>query len=150
MEEPQKFTIALFQLPDGRVLLQRRTDDAPYAAGKLGLFGGWVEEDETPDQCIVREIKEETNLNPEELNLTLLKDFILPASADFDKDRHFYLYSAQVLNADFEVYEGKGAEAFTVDEIKHRSDLTGSAQNVFSEQLYSGRADLFQNFRCYD
>lgn len=135
MNEPQKFTIVLFQLPDGRVVLQRRTDDAPYAAGKLGIFGGWVEAGETPYQCVVREIKEETDLNPDGLNLKSVKDFVIPASVDFDKDRHFFLYSAQVENSDFKVYEGKGAEAFSIKELKERNDLAGSAQYVFSNEL---------------
>jgi hypothetical protein len=33
-----------------------------------------------------------------------------------------------VPNLDFEVYEGDGAEAFSLDEVKERDDLTSSAQ----------------------
>ena len=57
MDTIQKFTLILFKLPDGRVVLQRRTKDAPYGAGLLGIFGGWVEEGETTDECLIREIK---------------------------------------------------------------------------------------------
>ena len=135
MTEPQKFTIVLFRLPNGQVVLQRRTDDAPYAPGKLGLFGGWVEEGESPDECLVREISEETNLDPDALRIAPIKDFIMPAGEDFKADRHFFLYSAQIPDMDFAVYEGQGAEAFNLDELKSRTDLTGNAEFTFRQQV---------------
>jgi 8-oxo-dGTP pyrophosphatase MutT (NUDIX family) len=136
MDTIQKFTLILFKLPDGRIILQRRTKDAPYGAGLLGIFGGWVEEGETVDECLIREIKEETSLNVEALTIKPLTDFIIPASEDFDKDRHFYLYECDVSSLDFEVYEGDGAEAFTLSELKNRSDLTASASFAFNN-IYS-------------
>ena len=135
MRQPTQFALVLFQLPDGKVVLQRRTDNARYGAGKLGIFGGGIEPGETPESCIAREIKEETNLNPESLDIRLIKDFIIPAGQDYDKDRHFFLYSALVPNADFEVYEGKGAEDFTIADLSSREDLTGSAKYVVRHVL---------------
>jgi len=135
MSEIQKFTLILFKLPDGRIALQRRTQDAPYGAGLLGIFGGWVEANETVDECLLREIKEETSLNIAVLKPRLITDFIIKSSDDFDQDRHFYLYETLIDNMNFEVYEGDGAEAFTPDEIKRRNDLTGSAQYTFNEIL---------------
>lgn len=135
MSEPQKFAVILFQLPNGEVVLQRRTEDAPFAPGKLGIFGGWVEEGESPGECIIREIEEETSLSIDKLEPQLLRDFIVPASEDFDKDRHFFLYSVPLLDLDFEVYEGQGAEAFSLDELKARDDLTGSASFTFQQIL---------------
>lgn len=128
MDTIQKFTIILFKLSDGKVVLQRRTKDAPYGAGLLGMFGGWVEPDETVDECLIREIKEETSLNTDELGIKLLTDFVIPASEDFGKDRHFYLYEGDVDNLHFDVYEGDGAEAFTLSQLRNRSDLTASAK----------------------
>ncbi len=102
--------------------MQRRTKDAPYAPGKLGIFGGWVEESETVDECPRRELKEETSLDIE----TFMKDFIVPASQDFALYRHFYLYEAVINDLNFEVYEGDGAEVYTVEAIKRRTGLTGN------------------------
>jgi 8-oxo-dGTP pyrophosphatase MutT (NUDIX family) len=48
---------AIFDV-DGRILLQQRADD-----GKWCLPCGWVEPNETTDQCAVREAKEETGLD---------------------------------------------------------------------------------------
>lgn len=131
MDTIQKFTIILFKLPDGKLVLQRRTKDAPYGAGLLGIFGGWVEEGETVDECLIREIKEETSLNTDDLNIKSMTDFVICASEDFDKDRHFYLYKANINSLDFEVFEGDGAEAFTLAELNERSDLTASARYTF-------------------
>lgn len=131
MAATQKFTIIVFKLPDGRLVLQRRTKDAPYGAGLLGLFGGWVEEGETVEECLLREIQEETSLDTARLAIKPIADFVIPASEDFAKDRHFYLYEGAVDNLDFEVYEGDGAEAFTLAELAKREDLTGSARYVF-------------------
>jgi mutator protein MutT len=47
---------ALFN-EQGEVLLEKRKDD-----GLWGLPGGWVEVGETPEETIVREFKEETNI----------------------------------------------------------------------------------------
>lgn len=131
----QKFTIILFTLPDGRYVLQRRTKDAPYAPGLLGIFGGWVEANETPLGCVKREIAEETNIKLDEIQIQSNTDFVMPASKDFDKDRHFYLYNAHISNLDFEVYEGDGAEAYSLEELKQRTDLTGSAEYTFQNHL---------------
>src|SRR5579884_3255308 len=127
MIDTQKLTLILFKLPDGKIVLQRRTRDAPYGAGLLGIFGGWVEENETVDECLKREIIEETSLDPESLDISLLSEFIIPACEDFAKDRHFYLYKAQVNDTNFKVYEGEGAEAYSLEAINQRNDLTGSA-----------------------
>ena len=141
MDTIQKFTLILFKLPDGRVVLQRRTKDAPYGAGLLGIFGGWVEEGETVDECLIREVKEETSLNTDDLGIKSITDFVIPASKDFDKDRHFYLYEGSVDNLDFEVYEGDGAEAFTLSELIERNDLTASARYTFEHIIKVGHSN---------
>jgi 8-oxo-dGTP pyrophosphatase MutT (NUDIX family) len=130
-DDIQKFTLIFFRLPDGKIVLQRRTKDAPYAPGRLGIFGGWVEEGETVNECLIREIKEETSLDTDTLQITPLTDFVIPAGKDFDRDRHFYLYETHVNDLNFDVYEGDGAEAFAAQELRSRTDLTGSAEYVF-------------------
>jgi 8-oxo-dGTP pyrophosphatase MutT (NUDIX family) len=130
MKDVQKFTQACLVLPDGRFILQRRTKDAPHAAGLLGFFGGWVESNETPDSCVIREIKEETSLDVLVQNIKFYKDYILPGTKDYHGKRHFYLYKIPVITAEFEVYEGDGAEIYTLDELKSREDLISSTYHA--------------------
>lgn len=131
----KSFTIILLKLPSGKIALQRRTKDAPYAPDKLGLFGGWIEDGETPDECVRREMAEETSLDVGTHRIKLLRDFVIPRSDDFDEDRHFFLFTTNIKDMAFEVYEGQGSEEYTVNELKKRSDLTSSTEFVFSRIL---------------
>lgn len=75
----------------------------------------------------------------DDLGIKFVSDFVIPASKDFGTDRHFYLFEGSVDNLDFEVYEGDGAEAFTLPELKSRNDLTSSAKYTFDHII---KADL--------
>ena len=69
---------AILWTDDGRVLLQQRDDrpDLRYP-GYWTLFGGQVEEGESPDQAIVRELIEELGLDGQPL--TPFEQYICPA-----------------------------------------------------------------------
>jgi len=71
--------------------------------------GGHVEEDETPEECIIREMKEEMDIN--------LKDFQLFCEKEFD-DRIEYTYWKKVnLNiAEIDLMEGQYLKWFTQQE----------------------------------
>jgi 8-oxo-dGTP diphosphatase len=47
---------------DGKILLMKRGEKSQNEKGKWSVPGGALEFGETPQQCIVREVKEETNL----------------------------------------------------------------------------------------
>lgn len=49
--------------PAGRFLLQHRTDDAPTWPGYWGLFGGGEEPGETARETLLREIREELDMD---------------------------------------------------------------------------------------
>lgn len=59
---------------EGKVLLERRTDSDRWA-----LIGGGLEIDESLEQGIIREIKEETSLNIEENRLCFWKIYSDPS-----------------------------------------------------------------------
>lgn len=116
--------MVLLTLPDGRLVLQRRTDDAPVAPGLLGLFGGHVEDGETPEQAMRRELAEETSIDVDSLAITGGQEMFVPASAGFELDRNFYVYESAIASDRFQVFEGAGAETYTVDEVLARDDVS--------------------------
>jgi 8-oxo-dGTP pyrophosphatase MutT (NUDIX family) len=63
---PKRREIACAILIDveGRFLLQRRDDNPGIAyPGRIGLFGGHREGDESFSECVAREVREETGLS---------------------------------------------------------------------------------------
>ena len=67
MDTWPRYVCAILEDAQGRLLLESRPDDAPLAAGKLTCFGGLREADETPEQCLRRELREELNWEPRAL-----------------------------------------------------------------------------------
>jgi len=57
---------------DSNMLLLLRSAKSRWMPKKWGLPGGKIETGETPEEAAIREVKEEANLNVE--NLTYLKD----------------------------------------------------------------------------
>jgi ADP-ribose pyrophosphatase YjhB (NUDIX family) len=58
---------------DGRILLAR---NAAWPEKKFALITGFIESDETPEQGIARELKEETGLEAKEISLIGVYEFI--------------------------------------------------------------------------
>src|SRR5579859_7212422 len=59
-----KYVCAILEDAEGRFLLESRLDDARLAAGRLTCFGGRREDDESPEECLRRELREELNWEP--------------------------------------------------------------------------------------
>lgn len=68
-------------VPDGQgqVLLQRRADD-----GRWGLPGGWLDPGETPEQGVLREVREETGIEVEVVRLAA----VIPKLAQLPSGPH--------------------------------------------------------------
>jgi 8-oxo-dGTP diphosphatase len=63
---PEVVVLLLYDA-DGRVLLQKRSDDAPYLPGTWAFFGGSVETGESLQGAALRESLEELNYAPQQL-----------------------------------------------------------------------------------
>lgn len=75
------------------VYLQKRSENAKRIPGYFGFFGGGAEEDESPEEALRREMKEEINFIPEdyvhfkqyEFNESIKYIFILEVDDDFEE-----------------------------------------------------------------
>ena len=76
---------------DGRYLMLRRADTKQDgSAGKYQGVGGKIEAGETPEQCLLREVGEETGLTLAAFTLRAEVDFF----SDLYEDERMYLYTA--------------------------------------------------------
>lgn len=66
-----EYCCAILVDDQSRFLLQLRPSWSKHAPDKLVCFGGRREQNEDPDQCIARELREELNWCPDELTMTL-------------------------------------------------------------------------------
>ena len=87
-----RITTLCYAENSGRWLMMHRTKkDADENAGKWIGLGGHLQEDETPEECIRREVREEAGLELQNLRLRGILTFILP---DWGNELTF-LYTAE-------------------------------------------------------
>ncbi len=125
-------------LPDGRIVMQRRTMDAPSGAGKLSFFGGTMEEGESPLEAARRELGEETDLPVDSLEFVPAVSTIVQKDVGSKELWRANLFWVKIESADFKFFEGDGAEVYTVEELLARPDLTTFAIAVF-DKLFGGK-----------
>ncbi len=112
--------------------MQRKDEGAPTAPNLLAMFGGHVEKGETNHQALVRELKEETSIQ-EELTFRAVGEFTVRENGH----KKFYIFEADIVDLNFEVFEGAGAEAYEVAEVLRRTDVATSARRAV-EMLANG------------
>jgi len=76
---------------ENKLLLVRRSEEDDWMAGKFALVGGGIEENEIPEECIIREAKEETNL-------TLKKPKLVYST--IEGNTFLYVFVSKVSNSD--------------------------------------------------
>lgn len=76
---------------ENKLLLVKRSENDNWMANKYALVGGGVEENEIPEECIIREAKEETNL-------TLKKPKLVYST--IEGNTFLYVFVSKVSNTD--------------------------------------------------
>lgn len=119
----------LFVSPLNEILLVLRDDipSIPYP-NMWDVLGGHVEEDETPEQCIVREMQEELGLDIKEFQPFCVTEFP-------DRTEYTFWRRADLNIDDIELTEGQCLKWFTREEI----EKTGLAYgfNMVIEKFFS-------------
>jgi len=124
-------TLAPYKIKDGSALifLQKRSKDAGRYPGLFGFFGGGTEENETPEEALFREIKEELDFIPKNLKhfgkydlpITIMDLFVSKVSDDFENE--------------IIVSEGEYGRWFSEEDFeKERNFITGDL--TILEELY--------------
>lgn len=107
--------------------LQKRTMDAPTNPGKIGLFGGGVEGNETPEECMYREVKEELSYRP--VRVRFFETRLYPWGT-----RHVFIEEA---SADFDqsitVREGEYGRFFTLSELQKVEERTDGVKSLIPD-----------------
>lgn len=93
---------------EGTFLLQHRDNRADiFYPGKIGLFGGQIDDGETPECAVVREIKEELSINIVNPKLISILNLIF-IEKSIKRRRYFYVYTInQSLARSIRLQEGQ-------------------------------------------
>jgi 8-oxo-dGTP pyrophosphatase MutT (NUDIX family) len=122
------FALIVPRISDSKKLaFQRRDNKAPTDPNVLGLFGGGIEEGESPLEGAFRELEEETSLHIPKQDFQLLIETSMPTASG---DAKVYLFTVQIPSTPFEVYEGDGYELYTKSEFLKRSDISKGAAHL--------------------
>jgi 8-oxo-dGTP diphosphatase len=95
------------------LMLYRNKKENDYHEGKWNGIGGKFEQGETPEECAVREIKEETGLTAELLSLKGLITFPL-----FDGVDDWYVFLFVVTNFSGDLIESPEGDLSWIDDDK--------------------------------
>lgn len=100
--------ILLVEAGTGKLVMQQR-DDKPevYNPGMISAFGGSIEDGETARQAATRELREETNIQFRETDMTYLKTLFQPLNDGTSRWVTAYLLTG-IDTAHLEIYEGEG------------------------------------------
>lgn len=106
----QKGVAGIIEDYDGSFLLHLRDTKAPTMPGQWCLIGGSTENDELPEDAIIREIKEETNLKVQ--NPVFFKNFTF-------NEKIIYVYHCKIDTRQDNIILGEGADIrfFGKDEL---------------------------------
>ncbi len=131
MENKRKISILIPYYFDDQgsisVFLQRRSKEAKVLPDYFGFFGGGAEGNETPNEALKREIKEELNIDPKEHKH--FKEYVFEKSI-----KNVYFLN---VNKDFEnnitVLEGQYGKWFTIEEAINEEKLIEDDKLVLRE-----------------
>jgi 8-oxo-dGTP pyrophosphatase MutT (NUDIX family) len=136
---PKKFVGIILDAPEGLVL-QRRDEKADiYAPGQTGLFGGEIEDGETPARAGRRELGEETSLDGQRLALQFVETHLFQALDRREQmvRKTVHVFRALIESADFEVFEGAGKVVIPRDVDLSALSLTPHTDTILSQYLAS-------------
>ena len=106
------------------ILLHLRDDKAPVNPNKWALFGGGNENNESPEECLIRELNEELGIKVKEDELRCLCDYFNANTNDW----HYAFYiESDKLKSEMQLNEGADFDWVPLDRVLEY-DLTKNAR----------------------
>lgn len=102
---------------DKKILLQHRTKDAPYLPDYWGFFGGGIAANETPEDTVRREAKEELELEIKEIKLFKRYE-IKEENGVYERFAYLLPTSLSARQLREQQKEGDDLDFFTIEEAK--------------------------------
>ena len=138
-------SILLLYNSKGEVLLQHRDLKAQYYPGYWGFFGGGIEANETPEEAIKREAKEELQLKLD--NIKLFKRYEIKEE-DGIRERFLYLLPTKMTLSQLKSrqQEGDGIGFFSLRKVK-KIKMNPHTRFIFDEiEEYFRKKDVTTHF----
>ena len=112
----QKIAAIILENDKGEFLLALRDNKSwiPFP-NHWDLIGGHVEEGETPEEALIREVKEELDI--ELTGYSFYKEFLCLEGDAFENIKYIYTGKINIPIEEITLYEGQKAQYFTKEEI---------------------------------
>jgi 8-oxo-dGTP diphosphatase len=132
-----KRDVSILILQDGdKILLQKRSTSAKRFPGKWGLFGGGVDNDETPEMALRREVREELNLSLSEFDLIDKREYFIENTME---SGHIYTFLAKYNNEKLELLDVGEMHWMTLEgtlELDLMPDIRAIINKIGQSQLF--------------
>jgi 8-oxo-dGTP diphosphatase len=118
VEKTKYYAGGFFYNPaNGKVLLQKRTKDAPHFPGIWAIFGGGEEDEDggDPVQTFIREVKEEMSVDIVRDEIVPLFDYLVYNNTI---RRYVFYVESDINESDIVIGEGEKFEWFSFDEAE--------------------------------
>lgn len=129
-----QLSVIIFRDMEGKILLQFRDENAPSEPLGWSFFGGVAEGDESPLDAVIREVKEELEmeLSVQDIRLLVQRHWI---SLDSRKEKMVYFFEgiAPISWKDFSVREGAGAAFLKKEEVNQLVNVSLLAKTLVAE-----------------
>ena len=145
-EVKKNYTSVIPMTSDGKILLQRKTQDYPFWPNCFATFGGGIKNGESPLESITREFRKETGIDLENPMDFCEQIFLDESKLGERKTRNGIIYwFASELNgniSNIKITEGAGYEIFSESELKRLSE-----KNLIVPYQYETIRKFFEGLR---
>jgi len=127
----REVSLLLFYNEKNEILMQDRRGHSK-SGEEWGFFGGAIEEGETPEQALIREIKEEMNLDlTDKFNqIGIIENTYFNKLQGHNANIKRYVFIAKYENEKYEIAEGRGAKWFSLEEAAETRLVPGDIEVI--------------------